>query len=115
MAEPTIDPTTFAELQDAVGAEFISELIDTFLEEAPPMFNEARDALAARDAGRFRRAAHSLKSNANTFGAFPFGAMARDIELKGMSPDPLVDQTALDALTAEYARVASALKGLRNG
>lgn len=115
MADPTIDPTTFAELREAVGAEFITELVDTFLEEAPPMFDEARDSLAKRDAERFRRAAHSLKSNANTFGAFPFGAMARDIELRGMSPDPLVDQTALEALSAEYARVASALKGMRNG
>ncbi len=115
MAEPIIDPVTFAELQEAAGAEFIGELIDTFLEEAPPMFDDARDALAARDAERFRRVAHSLKSNANTFGAFPFGAMARDIELRGMSPDPLVDQTALDALSAEYARVASTLKGLSNG
>ncbi|MGI9024885.1 MAG: Hpt domain-containing protein [Burkholderiaceae bacterium] len=114
MNEPTIDPTVFAELQQAAGAEFISELIDTFLEEAPTMFDEMRDVLAKRDAERYRRAAHSLKSNSNTFGAFKLGAMAREIELKGMSPDPAVDATALDALASEYARVASALKGLRH-
>ena len=57
------------------------ELVDTFLEEAPRMLDELRAALAAKDADRFRRAAHSLKSNSNTFGALKLGAMARDLEL----------------------------------
>ena len=114
MAEPTIDLVAFAELQQAAGAEFISELIDTFLEEAPTMLDELRDASAARDAERFRRAAHSLKSNANTFGAFTLGAMARDLEMKGLSSDDGAETAALDALTSEYSRVASALKALRH-
>ncbi len=29
----------------AAGADFVGELIDTFLEEAPPMLAELRDAL----------------------------------------------------------------------
>ena len=48
------------------------------------MLDDLRDALAARDADRFRRAAHSLKSNSNTFGARTLGAMARDLELGGL-------------------------------
>ena len=115
MADPTIDPTAFAELQHAAGMEFVSELIDTFLEETPTIFGELRDAFARHDAERYRRAAHSLKSNGNTFGAFTFGAMAREIELKGLSADQQADQTALDALASEYARAASALKDLRHG
>ena len=78
MAATTIDPTTFAELQATAGAEFVRELIDTFLEEAPPMLAELRDALAASRAESFRRAAHSLKSNASTFGALTLAAMARE-------------------------------------
>ena len=34
---------------------------------------------------RFRRAAHSLKSNSNTFGALALGAMARELELAGVT------------------------------
>ena len=41
-------------------------------------------ALAAGDAERFRRAAHSLKSNSNTFGALALGALARELELGGL-------------------------------
>ena len=69
------------ELQDATGAEFVAELVDTFLQEAPAMLDDLRHALAARDADTFRRAAHSLKSNGNTFGALALGALARDLEL----------------------------------
>ena len=116
MAEPTIEAAAFAELQQGAGAEFVCELVDTFLEEAPTMFAELRSALEARDSARFQRAAHSLKSNGNTFGAFTFGALARDLELKGYGSDSASDRTAaaaaIDALTSEYARVALALKVL---
>ena len=114
MNAATIDAVTFAELQAAAGAEFVKELIDTFLEEAPPMLGELRDALATGNADAFRRAAHSLKSNSNTFGALALGALARELELKGLEHARRVDADALEALAREYARVAAALTGLRD-
>ena len=59
----------------------MNELVDTFLTEAPLMLAELRSALADGNSDRFRRAAHSLKSNSNTFGATALGAMARELEL----------------------------------
>jgi HPt (histidine-containing phosphotransfer) domain-containing protein len=110
-----IDTDVFRELQATAGADFVVELVDTFFEEAPAMLAELRNARAAEDADRFRRAAHSLKSNSHTFGALPLGALAREIELTGMSPDPARDAARLDALEAEYGRAATALKDLRHG
>ena len=115
MTSPAIDPARYAELQDTAGAEFVAELVDTFLEEAPTMLAELRAARAAADAGRFRRAAHSLKSNGHTFGALTLGALARDLELTGMSDDAAQDVARLDALEAEYMRAAAALRALRHG
>jgi HPt (histidine-containing phosphotransfer) domain-containing protein len=115
MNNAVIDAATFAELQDAAGAEFVSELVATFLEEAPGMLADLRSARAASDAERFRRAAHSLKSNCNTFGALALGAMAREIEFRGLQADAALDAQALAALDAAYADVAAALKGLGNG
>lgn len=112
MAERTIDPATFSELGEMAGADFVRELVDTFLEEAPRMLADLRDAYRQRDAERFRRAAHSLKSNSNTFGALPLGVAARDIEEAGMDA---TGTAALDALDAEYARAAEALKALCHG
>ena len=111
MSGTTIDMAVFAELQEAAGAEFVGELIGTFLEEAPGMLAELRAAQAAQNADAFRRAAHSLKSNSNTFGATKLAEMARDLELGGL----IADAGPLDALQAEYQRTADALKGLLGG
>ena len=111
MADTVIDAATFAELQQTAGAEFVGELVDTFLEEAPQMLAEMRAAQAAATAEAFRRAAHSLKSNSNTFGALRLGEMARVLEVGGL----VADSGPIDALRAEYERVAAALKELCRG
>ena len=113
MSGPAIDAAVFAELQETAGADFVQELVDTFLEEAPGMLGALRAAAAAGQADAYRRAAHSLKSNANTFGASALGAMARDLELGGLPPSGPAE--ALAALEEEYGRVAARLRELRGG
>ena len=103
-----IDITVFKELQEAAGAEFVAELVGTFLEEAPLMLKELRDAQAVGQADLFRRSAHSLKSNSYTFGAIRLGEMARDLELGGL----ITDTAPIEAVEAEYQRVAKALAEL---
>jgi HPt (histidine-containing phosphotransfer) domain-containing protein len=115
MDESVIDPAVYAALQDTVGVEFAAELVDTFIEEATGMLAELRSARAANHADRFRRAAHSLKTNSNTFGAMRLGALAHDLELEGLDADPARDEAAIAALEVEYARAAAALKDLRHG
>jgi HPt (histidine-containing phosphotransfer) domain-containing protein len=111
MADAVIDAATFAELQEAAGAEFVGELIGTFFEEAPQMLAELRASQAVGAADDFRRAAHSIKSNANTFGALRLGEMARELELGGL----VGDAAPVDALQAEYERVVAALRELTRG
>jgi len=113
MTTPTIDSATFEELKATTGAEFAMELVGTFLEEAPGMLNDLRTALGANDADTFRRAAHSLKSNGNTFGALTLAAQARALELGGLPSVKEGGAKALDELDAEYARVAAALAAMR--
>ena len=114
MAEPTIDRATFDELKAAAGAEFVLELVDTFLTEAPLLLDELRRSFGKREADTFRRAAHSLKSNANTFGAQTLGAMAKELELGGLAPVVKAGGQPIEALAQEYARVDAALTELRN-
>ena len=111
MTTPAIDRSTFTELEETAGADFVAELVATFLEEAPRMLAELRLALAAQSADAFRRAAHSLKSNSDTFGASRLGEMARELELGGLA----ICTAPLDALDAEYQRVARALTELCPG
>jgi HPt (histidine-containing phosphotransfer) domain-containing protein len=115
MTAPTIDRAIFEALKETTGADFALELVDTFLEEAPGMLGELRDAMAAKDADRFRRVAHSLKSNSNTFGALNLAAMARELELSSAAKVSEGKSEPIDALEQEYARVSSALAELRRG
>ena len=114
MAQPTIDRATFDELKETAGAEFVVELMDTFFAEAPGMLGDLRAALASGNADNFRRAAHSLKSNSNTFGAPTLAAMAKELELTGLAPALAANGATLDALEQEYARVAAALTELKH-
>jgi HPt (histidine-containing phosphotransfer) domain-containing protein len=79
------------------------------------MLAELRSARAAADAERFRRAAHSLKSNGMTFGATTLGALARALELQGLDADPARDEAAIAAIDTACADAASALKELARG
>ena len=108
---PAIDLPTFTELQANTGADFVVELVDTLAAEAPAMQAELRAAWAAGAADRFRRAAHSLKTNAQTFGAQRLAEAARGLELHGLPPDA----AALDALDACCHEALAALQALAHG
>jgi HPt (histidine-containing phosphotransfer) domain-containing protein len=112
---PVIDQSTFDELRQMSGADFMPELIDTFLDDAPRMQADLRAALDADDAEGFRRTAHSFKSNARTFGALALAELARELELMGRENRLGDASPKLDDLSDEYQQVALALKGLRDG
>ena len=110
-----IDPATFDELKATTGAEFVVELVDTFLAEAPTMLDELRQALRTGDVDTFRRTAHSLKSNSSTFGATTLAALARELEVGGLDPVRSAAGAPLDVLEREFMRVAQALTELKHG
>jgi len=105
-----IDSTTYAQLCETTGAEFVAELVETFLDDAPRLIATLRSAAGAKDAAAFRRAAHTLKSNSNTFGAVALAALARDLENRGIAA-----AGEIDALEQAYALAAAELRGLANG
>lgn len=107
-----IHKATFEELKSLSGADFINELIDAFLEDAPTMIQSMRSALEIKDTDTFRRNAHSLKSNANTFGATELGELAK--ELERMARENNLDiGNRLEILEKSFEKVADELRGLR--
>ena len=84
-----IDLPTFNDLKELMGADFIGELIDTYIEETAGVIGQLRQALAAGDADAFRRLAHSIKSSSASLGALAFsqaGQRAGD-DGQGRRPD----------------------------
>lgn len=96
------------------GEDFINELIDTFLEDAPRLLEEIRSALAAHNADTFRRAAHSMKSNAATFGAIQLATLAKELEMLGKMNKLHETGDRLKALEEEFASVRDELKDLKS-
>jgi HPt (histidine-containing phosphotransfer) domain-containing protein len=111
MEESLVDRSVYTALEERVGADFAAELLDTFVEEGAGLVVELRTAHAERSAARFRRAAHSLKSNGETFGAKRLAALARALELDGIDA---ADVAAVARVADEYERAIATLKGLRN-
>jgi histidine phosphotransfer protein HptB len=107
-----IDRTVIATLSDSVGEDFVGELIDTFTDEAPGMFQEMRQALSIGDADSFRRAAHSLKANARTFGATQLAEKAQELESMARDND-LAIGGKLETLENIYKEAILELKALQ--
>ncbi|HET6847097.1 MAG TPA: Hpt domain-containing protein [Anaerolineales bacterium] len=113
MTTTQIDRATFEELKQVSGADFINELIDTFLEEAPKLIAQLKSAMKAGDAESFRRAAHSLKSNGATFGAGHLAEQARSLEMLGKESRLAEAGDGVKAVEAAWKLVADELKGLQ--
>ncbi len=111
MTQGPIDHAVLDDLKAAAGAEFVAELVTTFLDEAPAMIAELRKSLQSADSDSFRRAAHSLKSNADVFGAHDLAAPARQLELSGDATGTAETLALLALIDAEFARASAALQG----
>jgi HPt (histidine-containing phosphotransfer) domain-containing protein len=105
----SLDPAALRTLSDMVGGdrEVLAELVDEVLEEAPRRLVEMRSS----DAALAGRAAHTLKSNALTFGATELASACRDVELTAREGE--VDAGLVDVAVGAWARVRPELIGLR--
>jgi CheY-like chemotaxis protein len=106
-----IDRDVLSGLVDGVDgdASFVSELIQGFAEDAPALVAAARDALARGDAAGVRRAAHTLKSNAATFGARALSDRSRDLEEAAKQEELSGGAARVEAMARELEIVLVAL------
>ncbi len=106
-----IDVGTLRRFAETMGDDdpgFVQEMIDEFLADAPALVAAMRDGLATVDAEGVRRAAHTLKSNANTFGAHDLGTRCAALESQAKEGD-------LTGVATELAAIAKAWEQVREG
>lgn len=109
---PAIDKTIFDELKQMSGAEFINELIDAFLDDAPNMIRNMQAALESADVESFRRNAHSMKSNASAFGAVELAGLAKELEFMARENN-LEIGNRLEVVKEAFEKAAAELKEIR--
>jgi histidine phosphotransfer protein HptB len=110
MSNSVIDQAVFDSLKETMGADYTVELVNAFLEEAPALIAQLRPALEAKDADSFRRAAHSLKSNAATFGATSLFELARELEFMARENHLGDVGNRIEVLEEMFERASGALK-----
>jgi CheY-like chemotaxis protein len=100
---------------DEEALEAVRELVDTFLEDAPTQMASLHGAVECGDADAARRSAHTLKSNAATFGAQPFAELCRELENFGREGQLDAAPELLGRADEEWERVREALVAARRG
>lgn len=108
-----INIAAFEDLRAMTGTDFLGEMIDTFLDDAPQQIATIQTALRSGDVEAFRRAAHSLKSNAASFGADQLAELAYELELIGRQNQLGEVGTKLAVLQEAFTLAAGELKELR--
>ncbi len=105
-----LNDAMFQALKTNVGADFIRELVQTFLEDSPQLIAQMKQGLEAGDVDTFRRAAHSLKSNGANFGATTLTGQAQELERMAREANLNGAGEKISALEQEYDRVKHALE-----
>jgi HPt (histidine-containing phosphotransfer) domain-containing protein len=107
---PLFDPSVFRGLCSELGNEDAAEVLQAFLADTPCKMAIMMSDVTDRPS--VKRAAHSIKSSAATFGFSRLSALARELEagIEGMSAPQLHDcvGTLCEAFeqTAEFARAS---------
>jgi HPt (histidine-containing phosphotransfer) domain-containing protein len=112
--ETVLDPKTWEglrHLEGITGPGAIADLVESFLEDAPPRLERLDAALAAADLAAAAHEAHDLKSNAATLGAVRLARAMEEIELFTRGEHALDPAAALVNARALLQEVQQALQG----
>jgi HPt (histidine-containing phosphotransfer) domain-containing protein len=104
-----LDTGALESLRELGGDEFVAEVLDTFLAEAPSLLAMVRGALDRNDADELRRAAHTLKSNGATLGASSFAELCRELERRAKTGETADAAELVDRIEREYEALARTL------
>ena len=108
----TLDPSVlgaYREFQQPGEPDFVTELIDLFLDDTTSHLKGLREAVSKNDGDEIRRVAHLLKGSSGNIGAGPMATLYEELEERR-------DLEIGDALTLlarieiEFERVRDALE-----
>jgi PAS domain S-box-containing protein len=110
----SLDDGALKNLRDLGGDDFLGEVIDAFLADAPQLLATLRSSLADGSADELRRAAHTLKSNGATLGADGFAELCRTLEQRAKAGELDGVSELVERIEREYGQLEEALTALRS-
>ncbi|NOZ27177.1 MAG: PAS domain S-box protein [Chloroflexi bacterium] len=106
---PALDRNTLQQFRETMGEETLQELIASYLEEAPQLLAQIREALAQGDAPTVQRAAHTFKSTSALFGATRLANLCKEVEFMGREGRLENVEEKVNQIEAEYEKVKAIL------
>lgn len=111
---PIIDAQTIDTLRQAQipgEPDFVGELVEALMIEAPELLDRMARAMPVADAAALRRAAHSLKSAAANLGALRLRDVCEALELMASTGDTNGAEPLVARAGHEYEQALAALNG----
>jgi CheY-like chemotaxis protein/HPt (histidine-containing phosphotransfer) domain-containing protein len=100
---------SWRDLTDGEEDDFLTEVIDIFLQDSPRVLADLRQAASAKDSRLVQRYAHKLKGSSANLGAVAMAEKCGEIEALAAAGEGEVERF-LGPLGAEYERVRTRLQ-----
>ncbi len=110
----SLDDGALSNLRELGGDDFLGEVIDAFLADAPELIATLRRSLDSGTTEELRRAAHTLKSNGATLGAEEFAELCRTLEQRAKAGELEGGSQLVDRIEQDYKPLEEALSALRS-
>ena len=106
-----LDAGVFVTLRQMLGQDqFLAEVIDIYLEDAPKLLQVMKKAVAQGKAISLQQAAHTLKSSSAVFGATSLSHFCQELEVSGSSGTWAKAVALMSQVETEYEKVQTALR-----
>ena len=93
--------------------DFLTELIDIYIQDSAGLLEKIKEALANQDGPGLRKASHALKGSSMNLGASKLASICQDMESAALANSLEDGPEILDRLEREYLRVWQALSAER--
>jgi PAS domain S-box-containing protein len=100
----------FRNMMGASASQFLTQLIDVYLEDTPNLLQLIGIAVNHQDAAAMQQAAHTLKSSSASLGAMTFSKLCEELEIMANSGTTAGAREIMLQIESEYDRVKSALQ-----
>ena len=91
--------------------EFISELLDIFLDDMPRQLELLRRAVESQDAESAAKTAHRMKGSSGNLGADPLSDLCQQMEVSGRNGE--IEPALLNDIDSEWNRVKDFLRQVK--
>jgi PAS domain S-box-containing protein len=110
-----LDMRVIKSLRDMAGVnadKILTQIIDNYLEDAPQLLQQIREAVVSADSEALRIAAHTLRASSANLGAIAFSQLCKELEALGRQGTTSNAEKLLPSLEKSYQTFKTTLQNV---